>query len=367
MAEHDPLQSLLEESRTFEPPPAFAARARVGSFEAYRQLYERSLREPEAFWAEIAAELHWFHPPTRIVEGHAPSFRWFADGRTNIAYNCLDRHLDGPRADAPAIIWEGEPGDQRRLTYRELHAQVSRFANALKDVGVRPGDRVCIYMPMVPEAAIAMLACARIGAPHSVVFAGFSATALAERIEDADARVVITADGGWRRGQVVELKATVDEALERCPGVETVIVLKRTGVAVRMQPGRDQWWHEVFDRAATECPAEPVDAEHLLFLLYTSGTTGKPKGIMHTTGGYMVGTYATSRWVFDLRDDDVYWCTADVGWITGHSYVVYGLLLNGATTLMYEGAPDHPGPDRFWQICERHGVTIFYTAPTAIR
>jgi acetyl-CoA synthetase len=361
------IHSLLEETRTFAPPAAFAEGARVSSLEDYRRLHAESLEDPEGFWSKVAEELHWFRRWDTTLSWEAPFARWFEGGTTNLSYNCLDRHLDGPRADKPAIIWEGEPGDTRTLTFRELHAEVSRFANALKDVGVRSGDRVCIYMPMVPEAAVAMLACARIGAAHSVVFAGFSAQSLVDRINDAEARAVITADGGWRRGKVVELKATVDEALERTPCVETVVVLKRTGTPVTMDPARDHWWHEVMDRAAAECPAEELDAEHLLFILYTSGTTGKPKGIMHTTGGYMVGTYLTSQHVFDLRDDDVYWCTADVGWITGHSYVVYGILANGATSFMYEGAPNHPGPDRFWDICARHGVTVFYTAPTAIR
>ncbi|GIW70738.1 MAG: acetyl-coenzyme A synthetase [Planctomycetota bacterium] len=361
------IRTLLAENRTFPPPARFAAQARIRSLQDYRQLYRRSLDDPEGFWSEIAAELHWFRRWERVLDWQPPQARWFEGGLTNLSYNCLDRHLGGPRREQPAIVWEGEPGDVRTLSFAELHAEVMRFANALKDLGVRKGDRVCIYMPMVPEAAVAMLACARIGAPHSVVFGGFAAHALGDRIRDAQARVVVTADGGWRRGKAVELKAAVDEAVAEAPSVESVVVLKRTGTPVRMQPGRDHWWHELTERAAAECPAEPLEAEHPLFILYTSGTTGRPKGIVHTTGGYMVGTYLTARTVFDLREDDLFWCTADVGWVTGHSYVVYGILANGVSTLMYEGAPNHPGPDRFWQIVARHRVTVFYTAPTAIR
>jgi acetyl-CoA synthetase len=361
------IQSLLTEERRFAPPEAFAAAARCGTFDEYKRLYDESINSPDTFWSRVADELHWFKKWDAVLEWDPPHAKWFVGGETNISYNCLDRHLDGPRADKTAFIWEGEPGDSRTLTYRELHREVCKFANALKGLGIQKGDRVCLYMPMVPELPIAMLACARIGAAHSVVFGGFSANALVDRITDAQAKAVITADGGWRRGSVVPLKEAVDEALTRTPSVESVVVLERTHSGVDMQSGRDHWWHELMADADPECPAEPLDSEHLLYILYTSGTTGKPKGIVHTTGGYMVGTYLTSRYVFDLRDDDIYWCTADIGWVTGHSYIVYGILANGATGVMYEGAPNHPGPDRLWDMVERHKVTVFYTAPTAIR
>jgi acetyl-CoA synthetase len=361
------IQSLLTEERSFAPPEAFAASARCGGLDEYRRLYQESIHSPETFWSRVAEELHWFKKWDKVLEWDPPHAKWFVGGETNISYNCLDRHLDGPRADKTAFLWEGEPGDTRALTYRELHHEVCKFANVLKHLGIQQGDRVCIYMPMVPELPIAMLACARIGAAHSVVFGGFSANALVDRITDAEAKAVITADGGWRRGSVVPLKAAVDEALARTPSVENVIVVDRTSTPVEMTSGRDHWWHELMADADPDCPAESLDAEHLLYILYTSGTTGKPKGIVHTTGGYMVGTYLTSKYVFDLRDDDVYWCTADIGWVTGHSYIVYGILANGATGVMYEGAPNHPGPDRLWDMVERHKVTVFYTAPTAIR
>ena len=361
------IANLLTESRTFPPPEAFAAQATCGSLEDYQRLYDESINSPETFWGRVAEELHWFRKWDTVLEWDHPHARWFVGGTTNLSYNCLDRHLDGPRADKIAYIWEGEPGDQRTLTYRELHREVCKFANVLKGLGIAKGDRVCIYMPMVPELPIAMLACARIGAAHSVVFGGFSANALVDRITDAEAKAVITADGGWRRGKVVPLKAAVDEALPRTPSVQSVVVLRRTDSAVDMRDGRDHWWHELMADADDACPAEPLDSEHLLYILYTSGTTGKPKGIVHTTGGYMVGTYLTSKYVFDLKEDDIYWCTADIGWVTGHSYIVYGILANGATGVMYEGAPDHPAPDRLWDMVERHKVTVFYTAPTAIR
>jgi acetyl-CoA synthetase len=360
------IESVLQEKRQFPPPPAFSSRARVKSLEEYRALAARAERDPEGFWSEIAGELHWFTPWSKVLEWELPDARWFVGGKTNMAYNCLDRHLDGPRRDKAALVWEGEPGDQRTLSYAELHREVCRFANALVGLGVVAGDRVAIYMPLVPETVMAMLACARIGATHSVVFGGFSAEALRDRVRDAGARVVITADGGWRRGQVVPLKENVDAALAGLE-VDKVVVVRRCENKIAWQDGRDLWWHELVEGASDRHEAVPLDAEHPLYTLYTSGTTGKPKGIVHTTGGYMVGAYYTTGMVFDLRDDDVYWCTADVGWVTGHTYTVYGALLNGATSVVYEGAPNQPDLDRFWRIIEKHKVTVFYTAPTAIR
>ena len=360
------IKSVLREQRVFDPPADLAETARVGSMEEYERLRQRADEDPDGFWAELARELHWHQDFDKVVEWNLPDAKWFVGGKTNIAYNCLDRHLQTERKDKPAIIWEGEPGDKRTLSFAELHREVCRFSNALESIGVGQGDRVAIYMPMVPEAAVAMLACARIGATHSVVFGGFSAEALAERIRDAGAKVVITADGGWRRGQIVPLKKNVDDAVAKAP-VEHVIVLRRCENDIAWDASRDRWWHELVEGASSEHEAPALDSEHPLYILYTSGTTGKPKGILHTTGGYMVGTYYTSRLVFDLREDDVYWCTADVGWVTGHSYVVYGPLANGATTLMYEGAPTYPEPDRLWKIVEDYKVSIFYTAPTAIR
>jgi acetyl-CoA synthetase len=366
MRRSEDIESLLREPRVFDPPPDFAAGAKVRDLETYRREHRRSLEDPEGFWGEKASALLWYRPWDRVLEWQPPHARWFAGGLTNLAANCLDRHLPD-RAGKTAILWEGEPGETRTLTYGELHAEVCRFANVLRAQGVGAGDRVAIYMPMVPELPVAMLACARIGAVHSVVFGGFSAEALRDRVLDAQAKLVVTADGGFRRGAVVPLKAAVDDALRGETPVERVIVLRRVGDGARLRPGRDRWWHELAAAAPAECEAAPVEAEHPLFILYTSGTTGKPKGIVHTTGGYMVGCHLTAGLVFDLRETDVYWCTADAGWVTGHSYVVYGPLLNGATTVLYEGAPNHPEPDRFWRIVERHRVSVFYTAPTAIR
>ena len=357
------LETLLDEQRTFAPPAAFRAAAHVKD----RAPYERAQRDREAYWADWARQLEWIRPWDRVLEWNPPHAKWFVGGRLNVSANCLDRHLRGGKADTVALIWEGEPGEVRRLTYRELHGQVCRFANVLKGLGVRKGDRVAIYMPMVPEVAVAMLACARIGAVHTVVFGGFSAESLRDRINDAQANVLVTANGGYRRGTVVPLKRNVDDALRETPGVRHVVVLERTKDAVPMQQGRDAWWHDLMARAAESCEPESMDAEDPLFILYTSGTTGKPKGILHTTGGYLTQVYATTKWVFDLKPQDVFWCTADVGWVTGHSYVVYGPLALGITEVMYEGAPDSPTKDRFWAICARHGVTVFYTAPTAIR
>ncbi len=361
------IKSVSKESRVFEPPAAFAKDARVGTRAQYDELYRRSIDDPEAFWAEQAKEFHWFREPTKIRQWDPPFAKWFEDGTTNLAYNCLDRHVAEGRGDKTAFIWEGEPGDTVTLTYAQLRDEVGRFSNALVQQGVVKGDRVVIYMGMVPEAAIAMLACARIGAVHSVIFGGFAADAVRDRVLDAGATTVITQDGSWRRGKVVPLKAQVDKALESCPDVARTIVVRRTNNEITMKEGRDLEWSAVVEGVRAEHEAPALPAEHPLFILYTSGTTGKPKGVLHSTGGYMVGTAVTSKYVFDLRDDDVYWCTADVGWITGHSYIVYGPLANGATVLMYEGAPNHPGLDRFWEIVAKHRVTIFYTAPTAIR
>jgi len=366
MAQAD-IESVLKEKRVFPPPSAFSARAHVGAMAEYERLSRLAEENPDKFWADIAAELDWFSPWRTVLEWKAPFAKWFVGATTNLSHNCLDRHLTSARRNKAAIIWEGEPGDSRTLTFHDLHREVCKFANVLKHLGVAKGDRVGIYLPMIPEAAIAMLACARIGATHSVVFGGFSAEALRDRMNDAQAKLVVTADGGYRRGAVVPLKANVDDALRDAPSVENVVVVRRTGETVPMKGGRDRWWHDLMDEASDVCAAEPLDAEHPLFILYTSGTTGKPKGVVHTTGGYMVHTYITSKWIFDLKDDDTYWCTADIGWVTGHSYVVFGILANGATTVMYEGAPNFPEPDRLWQIIDKYGVTIFYTAPTAIR
>jgi len=356
-------EALLEETRMFYPPEDFMARANVQS----TKIYEEAAADPQAFWAEQAKRITWFEPWSTVLEWNPPFAKWFVNGKLNAAYNCLDRHVVTWRRNKAAIIFEGEMGDSRVLTYQDLHREVSQLANALKSLGVQKGDRVTIYLPMIPEAAIAMLACARLGAPHSVVFGGFSAESLRDRIVDAQAKLVITSDGGFRRGGVVPLKANVDSALDGVDCVEHVVVVRRTGLDVQMVNGRDLWYHDVIANAPLTCPAEPMDAEDMLYILYTSGTTGKPKGVVHTTGGYMVGVSTTHQWVFDLKDEDVYWCTADVGWVTGHSYIVYGPLANGATVIMYEGTPDYPNKDRFWQIVEKYRVTILYTAPTAIR
>jgi acetyl-CoA synthetase len=360
--DHVGIESFLSEGRRFPPPPGFAAHARASD----PSIYERAAADPEAFWEGFARELSWRAAWRSVVEGSLPHPRWFAGGRLNVSENCLDRHLD-ERGGKTAILWEGEPGDSRRMTYRELHAEVCRFAGALRALGVCRGDRVALYLPMIPELPVAMLACARIGAIHSVVFAGFSAEALGDRIRDAGARMLVTADGSWRRGKWLDLKAIADRALEGCPSIEKCIVVRRGEGEPAMRAGRDLGWTETLAGRPDRAPAEAMDSSDPLFILYTSGTTGKPKGIVHGTGGYLVGTYATARWIFDLQESDVYWCTADIGWVTGHSYVVYGPLANGATVLLYEGAPDTPARDRFWAIVEKYGVTILYTAPTAIR
>ncbi|HVA95572.1 MAG TPA: acetate--CoA ligase [Candidatus Dormibacteraeota bacterium] len=359
------LSALLDERRTFPPSEEFKKSANWSD----PTIYDRAANDPEGFWAEQAKNLDWFVPWKRVLEWDAPWAKWFVGGKLNVTYNCVDRHAHSARRNKAAIIWEGEPGDSRVLTFGMLEREVNRFANALKSLGVVKGDRIAIYMGMVPELAIAMLACAKIGAAHSVVFGGFSAEALRERINDAKAKVLITADGAWRRGTVVPLKASVDDALTGTPTIEKVVVLDRVGKAaqIAMKPGRDLWWHELVAGASDECAAEPMDAEDMLFILYTSGTTGKPKGVVHTTAGYLLGASATHRYVFDIKEDDVYWCTADIGWVTGHSYIVYGPLANGTTTVMYEGTPDFPNRGRFWDIVDKYGANILYTAPTAIR
>jgi acetyl-CoA synthetase len=364
------IESILQEDRLFHPPAEFSQKAHIKSLDEYKQLYEKAKANPEAFWAELAeTELDWFQKWDTVLNWQPPFAKWFVNGKTNISYNCLDRHLTTWRRNKAALIWEGEPGDSRTLTYAQLHREVCKFANVLKQLGVHKGDRVGIYMPMIPEAAIAMLACARIGAPHSVVFGGFSAEALRDRLNDAEAKLVITADGGWRKDAIVPLKEQVDKALAQnaAPSVKNVLVVQRTQQKTPMEPGRDHWWHDLEAGVSTDCPAETMDSEDMLFILYTSGSTGKPKGVVHTTAGYNLYTHITTKWIFDLRDDDVYWCTADVGWITGHSYIVYGPLSNGATTLMYEGAPRNSNPGCFWDVIEKYGVNVFYTAPTAIR
>ncbi|MFQ5458748.1 MAG: acetate--CoA ligase, partial [Myxococcota bacterium] len=361
------IESVLKEKRVFKPSPEFAKRAHVRSFAEHRRISKAAQRNPQAYWAKAARELEWFRPWKKVLQWKPPFAKWFVGGRINVSHNCLDRHLGTWRKNKAAIVWEGEPGDCRTITYGELHREVCKFANVLKSNGVRKGDRVAIYMPMVPELAIAMLGCARIGAVHSVVFGGFSADALRDRINDAEAKVLITADGGWRRGSAVPLKQMADDAMKGTPTIKRAIVVRRTGEKTPMQQGRDFWWHEIMEDASAKCPPEKLDSEHPLFILYTSGSTGKPKGVLHTTGGYLTHVAHTSRLIFDLKDEDTYWCTADIGWVTGHSYIVYGPLANGATSVMYEGTPNFPANDRFWDIVERHAVTILYTAPTAIR
>jgi acetyl-CoA synthetase len=376
------IESVLQEHRIFVPPKEFSKAAHIKSLAEYQKLYKQSVQAPEKFWAAQAKnELVWFKPWKQVLQWKEPFAKWFVGGQLNVSYNCLDRHLGTATANKAALIWEGEPagpgkpGEQRTFTYKQLHHEVCLFANALKRNGIKRGDRVLIYLPMVPEAAVAMLACARVGAVHSVVFGGFSAQSVADRIQDSEARFVITADGGFRRGSVVPLKLNVDEALTLkdaqgellAKTIEKVFVLRRAGNEVQFQEGRDVWWHDEVAQVNAHCPAQKMDSEAPLFILYTSGSTGKPKGILHTTAGYLLYTKMTARYVFDLKPEDVFWCTADIGWVTGHSYVVYGLLANGATSLMYEGAPNFPEPDRFWRIIEKYGVTILYTAPTAIR
>ena len=358
------IEALLQEDRRFPPPEEFARQANVRD----PGVYEEAQKDFEGFWAKFADELHWFKKWDTVLKWEPPFAEWFVGGKINVSYNCLDRHLGTARRNKAALVWEGEPGDWKVYTYWDLYREVCRFSNALKSLGVRKGDRVTIYLPMIPELPISMLACARIGAPHSVVFGGFSPESLTGRINDSESKVLITSDGGYRRGNVVPLKRNADEALEGTPTVEKVVVVRRTGTADDlMKAGRDIWWDELIEGQPLKCEAEPMDSEDMLYLLYTSGTTGKPKGIVHTTGGYLVGTYATAKWVFDLKEDDLYWCTADIGWVTGHSYIVYGPLANGATSVMYEGSPDYPDRDRFWAIVEKYGVTVLYTAPTAIR
>jgi acetyl-CoA synthetase len=366
------IDSFQDENRKFAPPQAFTEKARIKSFEEYQKMHKESIEDPEGFWAKIADELHWYKKWDKVVDtSDAPFYKWFVGGKTNICYNCVDKHVDAGHGDKMAILWEGEPEDRSTLTYAELLGEVQLFANVLKKMGIKKGDRVAIYLPMIPELAISLLACARIGAVHSVIFAGFSSDSIKDRVLDMEAKMVITADGGWRRGKVLPLKDIVDEAVKDVDFVESVLNVKRSPdaepFACTMKDGRDHWYHDVVKDVPAECPCEEQDAEDMLFLLYTSGTTGKPKGIIHTTGGYMTYTYLTAKYVFDLKENDVYWCTADIGWITGHSYIVYGPMGNGATCVMFEGAPNWPDEGRFWDIVQRYKVTVFYTAPTAIR
>lgn len=367
MPEKNEIESILSETRLFPPPAEFASRSHLGSIEEYEKIVADAAKDPEGFWAKQAEDLHWFKKWDTVLEWKEPHAKWFVGGKLNVSYNCLDRHIDTWRANKAAFIWEGEPGEIKTITYRQLHSEVCKFANVLKKLGVTTGDRVALYMPLVPALAVAMLACARIGATHTVIFGGFSADAIRDRVNDGQCKVIVTADGGYRRGREIKLKPIVDAAAPQCPSLEHVVVFQRTGSKVSMRPGRDHWWQELTKTVSAVCPAEELDSEHPLYILYTSGTTGKPKGILHTTGGYLTQTAYSTRLVFDLKDEDIYWCTADIGWVTGHSYVVYGPLANGATVFMYEGAPNYPDLDRFWDIIERHKITIFYTAPTAIR
>ena len=365
------MESLSQENRKFNPNPQFVKQAKIAGMDAYKELYQKSIEKPLEFWSDVANELHWFKPWDKVLdESNAPFYQWYTNAKTNISYNCLDRQVEAGKGDKIAFYWEGEPGDKKAFTYKELLDEVCRFSNVLKSLGVKKGDRIALYLPMIPELIFAVLACARIGAVHSVIFAGFSSESIRDRVEDCQARMVITADGGYRRGKILELKKIVDEGVSHCSSISEVLVIKRGGeVAIDcpMTEGRDFYYDVISEDCSSVCPPEEMDSEDLLFLLYTSGTTGKPKGIMHTTAGYQVFSYITSKYVFDLNDEDVYWCTADVGWITGHTYIVYGILQNGATQVIYEGAPNHPEPDRFWNIIEDYKVTTFYTAPTAIR
>jgi acetyl-CoA synthetase len=361
------ITSVLREKRIFKPTQEFSSQAIIKSHAEYKRLCNQAEKNPEDFWGNLAKELVWIKPWKKVLDWKLPFAKWFVGGKINISANCLDRHLETARKNKAAIIWEGEPGDSRTLTYQDLHREVCKFSNVLKSLGVAKGDRVSIYLPMIPELPIAMLACARIGAIHSVIFGGFSASAVRDRVNDAGAVLVITADGGFRKGTVVTLKEKVDEAIKETPSVQKVVVVKRTKTEVTLQKARDFWWHDLMAGASHHCKAEPLDAEHPLFTLYTSGTTGKPKGVLHTTAGYLLGAMITARWIFDLKETDTYWCTADIGWVTGHSYVLYGILANGVTSVMYEGVPTYPAPDRIWEIVEKHQVNIFYTAPTAIR
>ena len=367
MSENKNIESILNETRSFPPPATFVADANISSEEQYQEMWNRAKDDPAGFWGDMATNLSWFKTWDTVMDGKMPNTRWFTGGKINVSHNCIDRHLETERRNKAAIIWEGEPGDTRVLRYQDLHREVCKFANVLKNLGVESGDRVTLYMPMIPELTIAMLACTRIGAIHSIIFGGFSAEAVADRNNDAEAKIVITADGGWRRGKELPLKVAVDASLEKSPSVEKVVVVRRTGGDVDMVPDRDFWWHDLMQDASADCDATPLDSEHPLFILYTSGSTGKPKGVLHTTAGYLLGATMTSKWVFDLKENDTYWCTADIGWITGHSYICYGPLSNGATIVMYEGAHNWPDEGRFWEIIEKYEVSIFYTAPTAIR
>ena len=362
------IESVLNETRKFPPSAEFVSQAHISSEQQYQQMWQRAKDDPAGFWGDLASEhLVWSKKYDQVLSGAMPETKWFPGGKLNASVNCVDKHLSSWRRNKAAIVWEGEPGDTRVLTYQDLHRETCKFANALKRLGVQTGDRVTLYMPMIPELVIAMLACARLGATHSIIFGGFSSDAVADRNNDAQAKVIVTADAGWRRGKEVLLKQAVDESLQKSPTVQKVVVVRRTGLQVHMQPDRDYWYHDLMSDVTADCEPVDVDSEHPLFILYTSGSTGKPKGVLHTTAGYLLGTQMTSKWVFDLKEDDVYWCTADIGWITGHSYICYGPLQNGSTVVMFEGAPNWPNEGRFWEIIEKYRVSIFYTAPTAIR